>query len=525
MAGIRADAPGCREDQRGTCGAAGGYVNSRLAGLAVVLSMLLPSPSAVAEHLVMPFACKVERGRVVLTPSPPRSYPIQGTRAQRPFTWCAPGDGPCRIRMVHRFELNCGGVRMSWLAVAAAAARARTQTLSIAGGRLRMALTATGDLADACDLRTGTDRDCRARPSGRPGIVIASLPPGFAPLHEVGARLAQQPLPPPRPAEATTGHPPERMLPAGDLDAAERRAVAAGMAGARLTEPVSAAPARQDGIAAVLARDGRSSDGREALPARTAGEGAPPVSSTGWTASVIDHAQAAAGEAPGVESRTRTGPIILALLLGSVVAGAGFQYRRRVVLSSGAFARRTGAYGIVRKATGALLNDQDERACVDLGRTVEQLMRNADARLDELTAAAPLRGVLRQELDLIKLRLAEGLQLADQPKPKWRQLRTRLQGAIRELHRIVKIAEGAIASFAANGASRDLPRSREEAYEALGVNADVSENVLKKVVDALRMSWHPDLAKDEPDRLRREERTKIINVAWDLVTGRRVEMS
>jgi curved DNA-binding protein CbpA len=37
------------------------------------------------------------------------------------------------------------------------------------------------------------------------------------------------------------------------------------------------------------------------------------------------------------------------------------------------------------------------------------------------------------------------------------------------------------------------------------------------VVDGLRQSWHPDHAKDEPDRQRREERIKQINIAWDLI--------
>ena len=61
-----------------------------------------------------------------------------------------------------------------------------------------------------------------------------------------------------------------------------------------------------------------------------------------------------------------------------------------------------------------------------------------------------------------------------------------------------------------------------EAYDVLGVNADVSEDVVKKIVDALRMSWHPDHARDEEDRRAREERIRRINVAWDLITSKRV---
>jgi hypothetical protein len=72
---------------------------------------------------------------------------------------------------------------------------------------------------------------------------------------------------------------------------------------------------------------------------------------------------------------------------------------------------------------------------------------------------------------------------------------------VRELERIRRIAESAAASLSGRRPSTVLPRTTSEAYDVLGVNADVSEGVLKKIVDALRMSWHPDHARDEEDRL------------------------
>ena len=62
-----------------------------------------------------------------------------------------------------------------------------------------------------------------------------------------------------------------------------------------------------------------------------------------------------------------------------------------------------------------------------------------------------------------------------------------------------------------------MPRTRAEAYSLLGVNPDVSEPVLKKLSDALRMSWHPDLARDDFDRAMREDRIKQINIALELI--------
>ena len=70
-----------------------------------------------------------------------------------------------------------------------------------------------------------------------------------------------------------------------------------------------------------------------------------------------------------------------------------------------------------------------------------------------------------------------------------------------------------------------MPRSRQEALQilGLGVSPNSSEAAIKKIIDGLRLSWHPDLAKSEPDRLMRELRLKQINAAWDLIRGKHVE--
>jgi curved DNA-binding protein CbpA len=57
----------------------------------------------------------------------------------------------------------------------------------------------------------------------------------------------------------------------------------------------------------------------------------------------------------------------------------------------------------------------------------------------------------------------------------------------------------------------------------MGVTPDATQVVIKRIVDGLRLNWHPDHAKDEPDRQMRELRLKQINAAWDILNGVRAE--
>ncbi len=66
-----------------------------------------------------------------------------------------------------------------------------------------------------------------------------------------------------------------------------------------------------------------------------------------------------------------------------------------------------------------------------------------------------------------------------------------------------------------------VPTTYAEALKVLGASPDASTGAIKKIVDGLRQSWHPDLARSEADRRHREARVRQINVAWDLVSQRR----
>jgi hypothetical protein len=68
-----------------------------------------------------------------------------------------------------------------------------------------------------------------------------------------------------------------------------------------------------------------------------------------------------------------------------------------------------------------------------------------------------------------------------------------------------------------------IPQTREEALQVLGMGVapEVSEVAVKKIVDGLRLSWHPDYATSPEDRELRELRMKQINAAWDVISGKR----
>jgi hypothetical protein len=66
-----------------------------------------------------------------------------------------------------------------------------------------------------------------------------------------------------------------------------------------------------------------------------------------------------------------------------------------------------------------------------------------------------------------------------------------------------------------------LPSTLGEAFAVLGASPETGDDVLNKLVKGLRRRWHPDHALHEEDRRVRERRLKQINVAWDIVSGKR----
>lgn len=165
----------------------------------------------------------------------------------------------------------------------------------------------------------------------------------------------------------------------------------------------------------------------------------------------------------------------------------------------------------------------DEVALANAMAVATARLAEAELTLSALPRTLLLREVLQGEVEQARARLANITSNKDKFPPQ--TTAARLRGVLRDLERIMRIADGAAKDTRENrtaesaGALR-MPASVPEAYQILGINVDAAPAVAKKLVDALRMSWHPDFARDEADRHTREARMKQINAAWDLIKTR-----
>ena len=178
-----------------------------LCGIAVSSFASSAVPSEV--RLVMPFACHLDRGEVRLTPGPIQTFQIYGIPEGRAFSACSPRNpGICRSWMLHRFDLDCGGVRVSWLSVVGAlTTNWMPNRFWVSEGRLhlRMGPRWSGVSGGPCFMRPPLgygwrdrgpvfDGPCARASTDGLGQVI-NLPSGFAPMFNSFAHFEPQAQP------------------------------------------------------------------------------------------------------------------------------------------------------------------------------------------------------------------------------------------------------------------------------------------------------------------------------------------
>jgi hypothetical protein len=461
-----------------------------LIGTAALMTLcgLSPLPAVADEQIVLPFECNVVGGRVQMRPSSDQAYRIYGTRQEQRYRACSERNPDrCRTFLVHRFTMACGRDRVAWPEAYEAIARATDG---------RAFFNPDGALYYRMGPREG--REGYPFPERRHVTGVVELPDGFAPLAGVDAIFT--PLDP-RVAELEDGSPPrnggsdrqstfepaltskpatepvakkepgpvQQPAPqsapkpletasttkpdAADRRLAERLAEASGAA--QRSEQKAAAPEPAAPPAAAAAPASPS----PVAPTILNNPAAKEVEQASKTETVV--AAAEMTPPPQTQPSAQTGPRVEGW---SASGGSG-----RISVPPIAFAI------LIAAATLAIL--------------VVILKKQAEAPV----AAGPVRVPIEPVLPGF-----------DPPRPQGQSLVLRENPEPPVLGSTVSQTPG-------------VPSTRADALALLGLNADATDPVIRKLVEALRQSWHPDLAATPEDRAAREERIKAINVAADLL--------
>ncbi len=447
----------------------------------------------------MPYSCGFERGRLVLKPTEMRTYAIVGWHEARPFTTCSAA-GDCRKLIVHRFSIQCGSVTVPWVRVAAALKSSAAGRHAYVNGRLLIKKPVE---PSALDARPCVELPMRAgrKPEPRSGDCLPwqpaapveriVMPAGFAPVGEIGALFARKAERSPDDAVPTL----ERVSSEGGVAVLQP---ASAEDGAGATTLAGAGDSTLDWVTVVDARDLSEPQGTEPVASFLAALGFAIVLAAG-----------------GI-GLAWTGYAVVGRSQGGAAATASQAFQSLWASLVEAIRGRAGWRGEGRGGGGP-----GDPNLLNAVNTVAALLAQAESSVAGLKAATPLRDVLEEEVRLIRRRLAVAKAAALDPKSSAVKIGAQLRGLVFELERVRRIAEGAAASLSGSRDAVAMPRTLSEAYAILGVNSDASDGILKKIVDALRMTWHPDHAKDEEDRRLREARIKQINVAWELIAGKR----
>jgi len=507
-------------------------------GFWLAFAIFAAATPAAAEQLVMPFACDAFGGDVRLTPSEPLPYRILGPRERHVYSVCSPVDpSRCRNWMIHRFDVDCGGRRVSWLEIMKVVSRLRHNRAWIDNGQMHLAVGAT--LSPDPGFAGG-----RAGRRGFEELDTVALPPGFAPTLGVpvqfqadgrGGPVATGDAPGGAHADGSWDAPASDALPR-DARVAEKapspgwapsprtkpktdKAAAAGPSKAPPTADKTAAPPLSSSAAPEKA-DSQSAASATASPAReTKGPPAgkpetrdvsPSLSDAPVVPTIINGSTSGASgpsaeTAPtsGISSAPQPDP-------GAHASPAPAERVESEVIAAGPAARggaasagETGASRDVPTQSGRAPGPRLLWIGLGLaGMLVLSLVFYATSRRRE---AIDARQIQPRDLGSVSFegRPTDGGSLvAVTPAP---------APVSAPSQPTLPPASGSVA------AEVGVPSSLDEAFAVLGTHADAPTDVIKKIVDGLRQSWHVDLARTEADRAYRNLKMQQVNAAWDLI--------
>lgn len=518
----------------------------------------LPSMASADDVVVMPYRCAVVDGKPVLTPSEEQGHRVLGAKEQRKVKTCSTVDrNHCRQWTTFKFDMDCGGTRVSWMQVFANASEFTRRRVWEQNGSLRVRNTPQRSkrIDDMCARRMGVNQEwwsvneiCdEVSPVNPP--TATDMPAGFAPM--VGLDAVFLPgeaigLPPARPIK-TAAAAPAPKVPVADAPKAKVEAVK--------TEPVKAARRETEvpvAVKTVTAESGATSASNsapvpraaptpietpsQAPPQAAASDAAPAAQATTQPVDVRQPAPASMETVPP-ETTHSTPAAREATDVQPATASERIDGPQPVAVQTAA--AEPAAITDAKLETGSELPDGHNQAYIIVALASALLVvtlllvrwlghaKSGEAQLAQSRREPPVfadaAGVVAPVVDA---------PIAARPRP----VANHDQGRERP-----PLALGtAVAVAPQHHVSRSEPRghpvqrsgmlsigdrmpsSRHEALELLGMGIASDGNIgsVKKIIDGLRMNWHPDHARDDADRRLREVRLKQINAAWDILGDR-----
>ncbi len=447
------------------------------------LAGLMTAPATAGEQIVMPFDCNVVGGRVQVRPSGDQAYRIYGARRQEQYRACSEqSPDRCRTFLVHSFKMACGRDKVAWPDVYAAIAK-------VTDGRAFY----NNDGALYYRMGPREPRDSYPFPEPRRATGIVEMPAGFAPMAGVDAIFT--PLDP-RVAELEDGSAPDAQdpdarayrdtepalgrsesafAPALMPKVAEKPKVIEAPKVAEAPKPVE--PPKSQVVLEPKPLETASTEKR-AAPAteQPKAPDATPATNSGAPVMPTILNNPAAKE---VETASKTEIVVAAAEIPSGPAATP-----AAIPNAGSRVEGWSATGGTRLSVPPLAVAL-MIAATTLAILLVILKRQAAAPV----AAGPLRVPIEPTLPGLnppRASTGQALTVRETPEPP---------------------------SLSKATGATDLPVTRAEALALLGLSADANEAVIRKLVEALRQSWHPDLATGDADRAAREERIKAINIA------------
>lgn len=428
---------------------------------------------ASGEAVVVPLTCAASQGRLVVTPSVERTHQIIGNRSSHAFTTCAPGKPPrCRTWMVHKFEVSCDGHRVSWLGMAGAALERDDPRVRVIANRFTLRMPpGWSDATSAANAN----------------VVV--FPAGYAPALKLPLRFAS----------AGGTHETVMTWENPKIDRPVRVAsvepVAVTQVAASLSVPKGEASAVSSWVTTIEPVTkvlGTTHERMGVIAAAVA---------LAWGLLMVVRRRFSAATAAGMGA---------GMLLPAIAAPSAGERNREEATKA-----ETGR-------TEETASDAETYAA-HCARMISNAVANHEVMRDRLATIEPgsLRDVLHEDLAKVQTALLSPRLAADIASGSWASVEVAVTGAMVDLDRIERIIDSVAAAKSPSilQNAEALPATPYEAFQLLGVTPEASPIAVKKIVDGLRLSWHPDHARNETDRSIREARLKQINVAWDLIQG------